>query len=286
MAAKSMILRAGALTALCVALGGGIALSGLLPGPARTQTDPVTVTDTPAPVSPAPSQTLSAFGLPCGLAVSAMAMPGAMVALDIMDPCRPGERIEIIHAGLSIAAQTDAAGLLTLDFPAFETPAFFTIRTQAGEEAVTLAGLPDLTDYARAAVFWEGDLALELHAFEGGAAFGAPGHVWQETPGSLANAVIGTDGFLTVLGDATLTAPRLAQVYSAPRNREADLRLSVDIPITAATCDRPISAQGLRVGADGQTVIRPVTLTMPGCDGVGDYLLLQNLFDDPRVASN
>jgi len=288
MAAKSMILRASALTALCAAVVGGVALSGLLSGPANTQTDPVILTQTPSapPLETAPRPDVSAFGLPCGLAATATAMPGAVVALDVIDPCRPGGRIDIIHAGLTISAKTDATGLLTVDFPALETPAFFTLRNDAGEEAVTLAGLPDLTNFARAAVFWEGDLAIELHAFEGGAEFGTPGHIWQEATGDLADAIIGTGGVLTGLGDATLTAPRLAQVYSIARARRDEVRLSVDVPITPTNCGRPISAQSLHLVPGEQADIRPVTLTLPGCDGVGDYLLLQNLFDDPRLASN
>lgn len=288
MAAKSMILRAGALTALCAALLSGVVLSGLLPGTGRSQTEPVILTTTPAPAaqSATTDANLSAFGLPCGLVASATAMPGAMVALDIIDPCRAGARIDIIHAGLTFAVQTDAAGLLTLDIPALETPAFFTIRDDAGQETVTLAGLPDLTDYARAAVFWEGDLALELHAFEAAAAFGAAGHIWQETPGSLANLLTESGGVLTTLGDATLSAPRLAQIYSMPQSRIADVRLSVDIPITTASCGRMISAQSLLLMPTERADIRPLALTLPGCDGVGDYLLLQNLFDNLRLAAN
>lgn len=288
MAARSMILRASALTVACAVLLGGVALSGLLPGPASTQTAPVILTQAPVPPTPQapPRVDVSAFGLPCGLSVSATAMPGAMVALDILDPCRPEGRIDIAHAGLTISARTDRAGLLTIDFPALETPAFFTLRNAAGEEAVTLAGLPDLGDYARAAIFWDGDLAIELHAFENGADFGAPGHVWQDAAGDLSGAILGTGGVLTVLGDATLAEPRLAQIYSIARAGRDRVRLSVDVPITTANCGRPITAQSLELVPGEQAQSRPVTLTLPGCDGVGDYLLLQNLFDDPRLASN
>ena len=277
MATTSKILRARVFCAVGMALLGGAVLSGMAHDPARAQTEPVILTTTPP---------LSAFGLPCGLTVTATALPGAMVALDIIEPCRPHGRIEITHAALTIAAKTDAMGVLTLDFPALEAPAFFTIRAQDGQEAVTLAGVPDLTDHLRAAIGWTGDLGLELHAFEGGAAFGAPGHIWPDAPGTLARALSGTGGFLTALGDATLSAPHLAQVYSAPRSQRADLRLSVDIPITRASCGRPLTAQGLFLDDTGQALTLPVSLTVPGCDALGDYLLLQNLFDTPRLVSN
>lgn len=288
MVARSMILRAGAVTALCVALVGGIALSGLLPGPARTQTGPVIApqTESVVPQIAAPTPTVSPLGLPCGLETTATAMPSAMVALDIIDPCHPEARIEIIHAGLVIAAQTDALGILTLDFPALETPAFFTIRTEEGQESVTLAGVPDLPNFTRAAVFWAGDLGLELHAFEGGAEFGSPGHIWQEAPGDPAQMTLGAGGSLTLLGDARLSDPKLAQIYSVAQDRWAEVQLSVDIPIAPTTCGQPIRAQTLQMTPTDPARSRPITLTLPGCESVGEYLVLQNLFDAPRLASN
>ena len=75
--------------------------------------------------APQPQATgFSDLGLPCGLSVASEAMPGAMVALDIMEPCAPNARVEISHAGLVFTARTDALGLLTVDVPALETPAF------------------------------------------------------------------------------------------------------------------------------------------------------------------
>jgi hypothetical protein len=241
-------------------------------------TGPTAAPDTAHAVSP--------LGLPCGLTVASEAMPGAMVALDVMDPCRPDMRVEILHAGLTITAETDSLGLLTLDIPAFETPAFFTVRLADGAEEVTLTGLPDLVTLSRVAVTWEEDRELELHAFERGAEFGAAGHVWKDTPGSVADATIGTGGFLTTLGDPTVEAPRLVQVYSFPRDLRNDLALSVDIPITEGNCGQTVRAQTVQIAESGTIMTNPVTLTIPGCEAVGDYLVLQNLFEDLRLASN
>ncbi|MBF9058710.1 hypothetical protein HKCCSP123_05890 [Rhodobacterales bacterium HKCCSP123] len=247
---------------------------------------------TQAPSAPAvtvaatPSEPLSPFGLPCGLSVHSEALPGALVALDIMAPCRPDMRVEIEHAGLTFAAATDRAGLLTMDVPALETPAIFTIRLGDGEEDVTIAGMPDLIDIGRVAISWQGDLGIELHAFENGAEFGAPGHVWQGAPGSAADAAIGTGGFHSRLGDASIDRPHLAQVYSYPRTARAAPRLSVDIPVTAETCGRPVRASSHQATAEGRVVSQPIALVLPACDAIGDYLVLQNLFDGLRLASN
>lgn len=235
---------------------------------------------------PADSVALSPFGLPCGLSLTAEAMPGALVALDIMEPCAPDARVTITHGPLVFAAQTDAMGLLTLDIPALETPAFFTVRLEDGTEATTLAGLPDLIDYDRAAIVWDEDRSLQLHAYENGADFGAPGHVWQETPGRITDALIGTGGFLITLGDSTLDDPQLAQIYTSAQTLRDDVRLSVEVPVTDANCGRPVRARSLQIGEGGQINDRPVTMILPGCDAVGEFLLLQNLFLDLRLASN
>jgi hypothetical protein len=229
---------------------------------------------------------LSPLGLPCGLSLTADAMPGAMVALDIMEPCAPNARVTVIHGALSFTSRTDTMGLLTLDVPALETPAFFTIRLDDGTEATALAGVPDLIDHHRVAIAWDEDRSLQLHAFERGAEFGAPGHIWQDAPGSVADAMIGAGGFLTVLGDASVATPRLTQIYTAPRALRDELAVSVEVPITEGNCGQPVRAESLQIGPGGQITTRPVTLTLPGCDAVGELLLLQNLFMDLRFASN
>ena len=94
-------------------------------------------------------------------------------------------------------------------------------------------------------------------------------------------------GFLAVLGDAELDAPMMAQVYTMPRGTgptRADV--SVDAPITAANCARAAEARMLHVQAAGRAEVVPLGLTYPGCDAVGDTLVLQNVFRDLRLAAN
>lgn len=301
MATKKAVLRVGALSVLCLALAGGIMGAGIWPARGNSQTQAVTVTAPAAPIaeraqpeaaaqpeiaapttSPAP---LSAFGLPCGLVATASAMPAAMVALDVMDPCRPEATLEISHANLSFSARTDVMGLLTVDIPALETPAFITIKS-AEDEVMAIAGLPDLADFARVAITWEGDFGLELHAFEKGAEFGAPGHIWQDAPGRVADALAGNGGFLTRLGDPRIGPRQQVQVYTINRADAADLTLSLDIPIKPETCGSPLAARALQVTQGGAIDIWPIRVTLPGCEGVGDFLVLQNIFDAPRLAAN
>ena len=282
MAMRLAILRASAWTLLGVGLAIG--------WPARVQTQtpsalsaPITNSDmleSQSPVDPAPTARLSPFGLPCGL------VPAAMVALDILDPCQAEADLEISHAGFSFAARTDMMGLLTVDLPAFKIPAFVTVRSGDDDAVMAIAGLPDLADYMRVAIAWDGDLGLAFHAFAAGADFGAPGHIWQETPGTVTDMLAGQGGFLTVLGDPHLTPSRQIQIFSIPQAQAKDLSLALDIPINPATCDRPLVAQAMQLTQSGTVDIWPITVTLPGCDAVGDFLVLQNLFDAPRLAAN
>lgn len=247
-------------------------------GPSHAQTLIAVAEPVATPVA------LSPLGLPCGLSVTAEAIDRAMVALDIIDACAPDARLTITHGPLSFTARTDAMGIATLDIPALETPAFFTVHLDTGAEATTLAGVPDLVDHDRVAITWAEDRGLQLHAFEDGATYGGAGHIWQDAPGSENPARDG--GFLTLLGDATVEAPRLAHVYTLPQSGRDDLILSVEVPITEGNCGRPVRAETLQVRPGGQIETRPVTLILPGCDTVGEFLLLQNLFTDLRLASN
>ncbi|ABD53205.1 hypothetical protein [Jannaschia sp. CCS1] len=247
-------------------------------GPATTPAAPATgPTDDVGGVSP--------LGLPCGINTTATAMPAAMVALDVTAPCRANAAVTITHSGLQIETSTDAVGLLTLDIPAFETPAFFSVTFADGVEEAVLVSLPDLQDYDRIGLNWQGDMGLELHAMEFGAAFGDAGHIWQDTPAGPEVAIAGDGGFLSVVE----TGDSFAQIYTLPRAtlREGEqVRLSIDAPVTLANCTRDVLARTLRTEAAGPVDVTELTFTAPPCDAVGDVLVLQNLLDDLRLASN
>jgi hypothetical protein len=203
-----------------------------------------------------------------------------------MDTCAPGARVEITHGALSFSDRTDAFGLLTLDVPAFEAPAFFNVRLDTGAETTTLAGVPDLVGHLRAAIAWSGSVAMQLHAYLDGAAFGDPGHIWQDNPGSFADAAIGAGGFLTLLGDPTLSDARMAQVFTSPIALRDDLTLLAEVTVTETTCGQPVRAESLQASAGGRVSVQPVTLILPSCETVGEFLVLQNLFDSLRLAAN
>jgi hypothetical protein len=234
-------------------------------------------------------QPLSPFGLPCGLSVTTTASDGAVVALDIMDPCQPHSRVVIEHSGLNLTGRTDVMGLLTMDVPVFENPAFFTVRMPDGASDSSLAMVPDLGSYYRVGLQWNENRSLELHAMEFGATYGDPGHIWLDHGGSVDRAVSGEGGFIMQVGDAGVDNPMLAQIYSFPRDTldgTGNVRLSIEAPVTEANCGQDTLARTLELEEDGRVAVIELTFTLPGCEAVGDYLVLQNLLHDLRVASN
>ena len=220
----------------------------------------------------------SAWGLPCGLSVTATPMPGAMVALDVMDPCRPDARVEIRHMALRLSARTDAMGLLTLDIPAMESPARFVVQLESGAIATAETDLPDLADYARAAIVWTGPPAITL--------LGGAGQPSQDDPAMTAGIRAETGQFLSRLGDATLAAPYLAHVLTSPIALRNDPSISVEIAVDAATCGQPLAARSLYSQGGGAVQMADISLTLPGCDAMGEFLILQNLFEAPRLRGN
>lgn len=232
---------------------------------------------------------VSAFGLPCDLNVTTSAMPGALIALDVMAPCQPEARVVVEHSGLTLTGRTDAMGLMVMDLPAFQSPAYLTVHMPGGESRNALVHVPDLNDYDRVAVQWEEDRQLMLHAMPAGIDFGAPGHLWADAPGRVEDAVVGQSGVWMALGSAEVDTPMLAQVVTYPRaalSEDRPVALSIDAPITEATCGKPVEARAIERARSGDVDVVPMSLTLPGCDAVGDYLVLQNLFQDLTVAAN
>ncbi len=245
-----------------------------LPGAALAETPDDTAKD------------LSPFGLPCGLDVTAEASGSAMIALGVAAPCNPDAVVTIIHSGMTVAENTDAFGLMTLDLPALETPAFVTVSLPDGSENDIIVDVPDLGEYDRVALAWQGDLGVELHVMEDGAAWMSDGHVHAGAPRN-PGATLDGDGYLTLLGNPAIGTPQLAQVYTMPRqNGPATVALSVDAPVTLGNCAQTAEARVLQVTGGANADMIPLGFTYPTCDAVGDTLVLQNVFGDLRLASN
>ncbi len=215
----------------------------------------------------------------CDVSVSTTAKPMALVDVTIDAPCQADSRVTVHHAGLMFSDMLDANGSLTVVVPALSETAVFIVDPAQGAGAVASVHVPDFDTVERIAVQWQGTAGFELHAREFGAAYGDQGHVWQGAPSA------GT-GMIHQLGDAGLLAARQAEIYSFPKGQAAgQVDLTVETEVTALNCDRDVVAQSIEI-RDGEMRTRELVLNMPDCGSTGDFLVLNNLVENLKIARN
>lgn len=241
------------------------------------------------PATGATSVRRNALGVPCGVNISGTARAPGIAAVTVTAPCRPEARVTVRHGGLVFTDSTDTLGTFRADIPALTTPAAFTVRFADGTQAELELDIPDLAGFSRVALQWQGESGLSLHALEFGAVHGEPGHVWSGAKRGPEHGASGRGGFVTRLGDGTGPAPRFAEIYTFPEDRSRDdgvVRLSIEAEVTEANCGREVKGQSLQAGPGG--AFEPVTLTlaMPDCAAVGEFLVLKNVLRDLRIAAN
>ena len=229
---------------------------------------------------------------PCAMQVRGTVLPGALVQLQVTAPCRGKERVTLHHQGMMVTETLDAKGHLDLIIPALSETATFIVEpvslsplTEAMIGAVAQVKVPDMAQVDRVVLQWGGNSGFEIHAREFGAQYGEQGHVWHG-----ADPAQKSVGHLVRLGDPQQLAPRLAEIYSFQRDVssapvEAGLiEISVEAEITQINCGREIAAQSLRV-VQGRVQTRDLVLNMPDCSASGDFLVLNNLVENLKIAA-
>jgi hypothetical protein len=228
----------------------------------------------------------------CRMQASAEALPGAMVALKVLAPCRGGERVTLHHQGMMVTETLGDTGALELTVPALASSAIFIIepamvpkalriRSAPADGAVVQVTVPDMAQVDRVVLQWSGNSGFEVHAREFGAQYGEQGHVWRGAEPARG------EGEMVQLGDRAQLSPRLADVYSFQRDASgADgvIEISFDAEVTEINCGREIAAQSLRF-SQGRVQTRDLVLEMPDCTATGDFLVLNNLVEHLRIAS-
>ena len=234
-------------------------------------------------------QLYSPFGLVCDVTLSASKAAGAMAMLDLKAPCHADESVTVYHEGLEFTVVTSGVGQFSVSVPALTENAIFEVELLDGKTVTAEVDVPEMARYDRVAVQWVGESGLKIHALELGAEYGSSGHVWADAPQSVAQALQARGGYITKLGDANTPDANHAEVYSFPTgqiNRNGVVRLSVEAEVTAYSCGKEVKAQALQNGFDGTVSVVDLTLSMPGCDAIGDFLVLKNLLRDLKIAQN
>ncbi|MCE8513165.1 hypothetical protein KBY24_13235 [Ruegeria pomeroyi] len=245
------------------------ALEGALPLPARD----ILLPD--APSDPEEPQ------LGCAITANAAPAPMASIALDVSAPCYGNQRVTVHHSGLIFTDTTDDAGNLSVTVPALSETAVFVVAFQNGRGTVAMSPVEGLDRIDRVVVQWSGAAGFQLHAREFGAGYGETGHVWSE-------ASAGGVGQVIRLGEPDTLEPQLAEIYSYPSG-ESDtagtIALSIEAEVTASNCGRDISAQSLELRGAGSLTTHDLDMSMPDCSAAGDFLVLNNLVEDLKIAA-
>ncbi len=247
------------------------------PSAQDTNTDTETSHRTLRPSRSAPSDHTD-----CSVSARARAVPGAAARLTIKAPCNGDERVEVHHSGLTVTQQTDAKGVLNLTIPALSEYAIFLISLADQKGTVATTHIPDISQYTRVALQWQGETDLQIHALEFGANYGSQGHVSAdpETHGAGSVIHLGQSG----LGDA-----RNIEVYSFPvaqAHQSGSIALTVEAEVTAENCGRDLNVQSLELRGDRQLRSRDLTLNLPDCSNTGEFLVLNNLLQNLTIAAN
>lgn len=239
-----------------------------------------------APMMDAPAVITDAVD--CSVVMATDVLPGAMVLLALDAPCDADTAVTIHHQGMMFSAMTNDVGQLAIIVPALAKEAFFIASVSDAQSAVATVDVPALANYDRAVVQWQGDNAVELHALEFGAGYDDAGHVWAAAARDETATVGGQGGYLTSLGDASVENALMAEVYTFPTgssSRDGTVRLSVEAEVSAANCGREIAAQSIQIHPDGAPTAVDLNVFMPGCDAIGEFLVLKNMFEDLTLAA-
>lgn len=224
----------------------------------------------------------------CAADLEATAGPAATVLLEISAPCAIDAVGTLHHQGIIVSVQTNAQGTATLVVPALAQEAVFIMDMPGGFGAAAIVSVPDFDQYDRAVLQWQGDTGLSLHALEFGAGYAEEGHVWAASARNIDAAQSGTGGFLMRLGDVALEGAMIAEVYTYPSGisqRDGTVELSVEAEVLGSNCGRSIAAQSIQIspGEDAQAL--DLTMTLPDCDAVGEFLVLKNMLRSLTLAS-
>jgi hypothetical protein len=239
------------------------------------------------PVGPLPESAVTS-GFDCAITMTATPIAGAMVDVMLNAPCNASERVTLHHQGLMFTEVMQPDGTLTVSVPALSEQAIFIASFASGDGAMASAEVTSLPFYDRVALQWKGEAGLQLHAREFDASYFTEGHIWAAAAGNLTAAAKGEGGFLTRLGRMTTPEALVAEVYSFPTGtakRVGDVLLSVEAEVTATNCDSLVEAQTLELRDGTGLRTHDVTLQIPACDGIGDFLVLKNLLEDLTIAA-
>lgn len=211
---------------------------------------------------------------------------GQSAQLVLSSPCRPGQLVTIRHEGLAFTEVTDGNGQFKIMVPAFAEDAVFEAEFSDKERVTAEVRISGLDRVSRAALVWQGDYDLNLHAFEYGAIEGTEGHVWQGEPRSYPRTRRDGGGYLVRLGNE-LANGLMAEVYTIQggrNNPRGVVKLSVGVARVGEICGSDIRYATLRSVQRKTSEVRDVSLALTDCNSDDGRRLFTSGFRDLAVA--
>lgn len=209
--------------------------------------------------------------------------PAATLRIELSAPCHGLARVHVTQGDVTASMATDKAGKLSLRIPAFTSEPSVEVAL-AGQKLTATTEVPDANTFEHVALQWSGEQVLRINAYEFGAQKSQFGHVWAGAPKSPARASRGSGGFLTRLGDGRGNSAEIYSFPAAQSSHRGVVRLVAEATVTRENCGQQIEATALQ--SSPFPTLRPTTvsMTLPGCDAIGETVRLQNLFQDMRLA--
>jgi len=209
---------------------------------------------------------ISNFGTPCAPSIAMDRSAGAMLNLSVNAPCLPSSMVSIDHGGLSFTAPLSMTGELSLRLPAMQTDAQVKATLSDGETLETQAYVPEVAQYARVALQWQG---------------ADPGQLVATAPAIL-------EGDLFHLGTSHGADAKVLHVFS----RRIDdvtasgvVRLSLHADVTAQNCVTGQAAKVRRAVPGEPVTAYDVAIKGPGCGAIGQTLELKNVLQDLKLTA-
>jgi hypothetical protein len=224
----------------------------------------------------------------CETALTAKRQAAAIVELNVSAPCFESAEFTVHHEEMVFSAMTDRDGNAVVMVPALVTDAAIEVAFSNVVQASVEVFVPELRRYDRAVLQWQSADNMRLHALEGGAQIGDPGHVWSASIHTAEDTREGLHGFVVYVGAADADIPHQAEVYTFPAgqmNRDGGVDLQVGVGVTEANCAREVDATTIQTNAGGRLVTADIVAQMPSCDAIGDVVLLSDKFTDLQLAS-
>ncbi len=221
----------------------------------------------------------------CPTSLDLSVTENAIIGVTLIASCHPDERVVLKHAGLTVTAMTTLTGAIFADLPALDRTGKVEVQFKDGTSISNSIDVPEIAKMRRFAIEWQAEDSFALHGFENGADIGDKGDISAANTNRPASGVPAAGGFLSILGDSSTENALLAEVYTYPTDSAVKADVVVEAAVTETSCGREMLGETL-LSQGGTVTTSDLTVSMPDCDAIGDYLVLNNLVPDMNIASS